>query len=413
MTKRYCVIGKSLPHTLSPFIYGVFGLDYGVTELPCESALKSFVLGKEYDGYNVTIPYKEAVIPFLDGIDSQAKKIGAVNTVVRRNGKYFGYNTDIYGMEKALNAANIEISGRNVLILGTGGTAKTAGALAQQLSARKINYVSRNGAINYQNCYKLADTEIIINTTPVGMFPEITKCPVDIARFTNLTGVFDAIYNPFTTELVKNARGLGIPSDNGLYMLAAQAKKAFDIFSDCDNDEGLISVAVKNILNAQKNIVLTGMPSSGKSTVGKIIAQKTGRAFFDTDSIIEKETGKTIPQIFDERGQEYFRSLEKEAIAKVSGGLRAVIATGGGAVLDKANVNALQKNGVIVFLERDINQLSAEGRPLSVDAVTLIKMYKDREPLYRAAADFSVQNEKTAEITAKEIIERYEKNIGY
>jgi shikimate dehydrogenase len=409
--KKYCVIGKHLPHTLSPEIHSEFGLDYTVCELKDEE-LQKFATDKDFDGYNVTIPYKKAIIPFLDFVDDTARTVGAVNTVVNIDGLSYGYNTDIDGMDIALKKANIILENKVVMILGSGGTSLTAQYLAKKLNAKKIIVVSRTGEVNYENCYNNTDTNVIINTTPVGMFPNGGYAPVDITRFTNLAGVFDAIYNPLTTSLIAKAREIGLNADNGLTMLVAQAKKSRDYFVGDKAQDSIIEKTVEAITKSHKNIVLVGMPSSGKSVIGLEIAEKTKRNFVDTDKEIEKKMNMDIPQIFEKFGEKYFRELEKQVVSEIASGFGIVISTGGGTVLNKDNREALAQNGYIIWIKRNINKLSTVGRPLSKNIDNLITLAMEREPIYDSISDIAIENNDTITQVVKEIIDNYEKNIS-
>ncbi|MBR0189152.1 MAG: hypothetical protein IJQ23_02050 [Clostridia bacterium] len=404
---RYCLIGECLSHSYSANIHKWRGLNYELKEVPREG-LTDFI--KEgYDGFNVTIPYKKEIIPFLDEVDESAKKIGAVNTVVRRDGKYIGYNTDIEGMRYAVSRKGIFLKDRNVMILGSGGAACTAQALCDKEKAKSCVTVSRNGEINYENCYGLTGTEIIINATPVGMFPNIGVSPVDLSRFNNLKGVFDCIYNPFNTALILQAKKLGIKCSDGLPMLVKQALEAQKLWGikAADDTEEII-----NSLYAEKlNIVLIGMPSSGKTTVGKLVAEILGKKFIDTDAEICAATGKTPAEIIETSGEKAFRDIETETINKIAVGAGAVIATGGGAVLRGENVSALKANGVIFYIKRDLSLLTAENRPLSASG-GIARLYGERKALYERAADFIVENDGKKADCADQIASIF-KNLIY
>ena len=393
---RYAVIGKSLPHTLSPSLHNSLGnLSYGVREFETEEALAKFVKSHECKGYNVTIPYKQTVIPLLDFVDEAAKIIGAVNTVVDVDGKLYGYNTDIDGVEFAFKTAGIEVRDKNVLILGSGGTAKTMRYFLEKHGAKSIGIVSRTGELNYENVYDKTDTQIVVNTTPVGTL-SIEK-PLNLALFENLEGVFDTIYNPLETALVRQARRLGVNAANGLAMLVEQGRVAHNLYANSDDslpvrDETKTLEIVRKMTSDRQNVVLVGMAGCGKSTIGKLVAEKLCKTFVDLDEEIERKTGKSIPQIFEESGEAGFRQIESEIVAEF--GLRAgqVIATGGGAVLFERNVEYLKSNGTLFFVKRDLERLAREGRPLSKDLETVKKLYEEREPIYKSVADFEIEN---------------------
>lgn len=387
----YYVIGRKLPHTWSPDIYIPLGLDYKVKELDTEEDVKRFAAEKNYAGFNVTIPYKQTVMPLLDEISEEARAVGAVNTVVNRGGRLYGYNTDVGGMTGAMKRAGIDPRGKVAAVLGgSGGTAKTAKYVLEKAGAREILSVSRTGEINYKNIASYP-VEIIINATPVGMYPDILSSPVALSAFPRLKGVFDAVYNPMETVLVSEAKKAGIPSANGLYMLVEQGRLSYNLYMDTETSETVSRILEKKIRAAKSDIVLIGMPGSGKTSIGAMVAEMCGRTFIDTDAEVEKAAGKSIPEIFAESGEAAFRELESKIIAEVSASSGAVIATGGGAVLSEKNRLALKRNGVAVYIKRDLNDLSSEGRPLSA-ALGAEKLYAERAAVYEAFADVEVEN---------------------
>ena len=400
---KYCLIGESLSHSYSAEIHKGRGLDYALKEVP-RGKLGDFI--KEgYDGFNVTIPYKKEIIPYLDGVEGVAEETGAVNTVVRKNGKYYGFNTDAEGMRYALSRKGITLNGRNVLILGSGGTACTARALCRAENAKTCQTVSRSGELNYTNCYDLKDTEIIINATPVGMFPDVGASPIDLSGFPELKGVFDCVYNPFNTALTLQAKRLNIPCSDGLPMLVKQAFLAEELWGfvgDKDDAEETIAALYRDKLN----VVLFGMPASGKTTVGKLAADILGKKFVDTDAEIYKTTGRTPSEIIERDGEAAFRSVETETVKKAALLTGAVIATGGGVVLRRENVCALKANGVAVYLKRDLSLLTDGDRPLS-RAAGILALYNERRELYENAADFTVENDGKAEACAYEIARKF------
>ena len=416
---KFGLIGNPLKHSHSPELHAAFGIEgYRLCEVLPED-LDGFFRRRDFAGINVTIPYKQAVIKYLDYVDEGALACGAVNTVINDNGKLLGFNTDIEGMGFALSRAGISLNGKSVLVLGSGGTSHTAQALARREGARCIRVASRSGEIDYGNVYSLNDVQIVVNTTPVGMYPDTEKSPLDLSRFPALEGVFDAVFNPLCTRFAAQAKSLGIPCGDGLLMLAAQAMAAKKIFlGECRTvsaltpEEGETVVrATRELKRALCNIVLEGMPSSGKSTVGRLVAEKTGKAFVDTDAVIETRTGKSIPQIFAEQGEKGFRAIESETVAECSLKQGCVIATGGGAVLSERNRLNLKANGVIVWLKRDTRSLSCEGRPLSTDAERLKTMYEERRPVYETFADITADNNGAPEKTAEEIVRIYGETI--
>ncbi len=393
---EYGLIGEKLGHSYSKQIHASIGdYDYILKEIPRDS-LESFINEKAYKGLNVTIPYKEAVIPLLDETDEVALKIGAVNTVVNRNGHTKGYNTDVNGMTAMLERAGIDPKDKKVLILGTGGTSKTANYVAKKLGAAEIHKVSRQkkeGCITYEEAYlDHKDADIIINTTPAGMYPNTDGCPAELDKFTSLKGVVDAIFNPLRTNLVLEAEKRGIKCSGGLYMLAGQAVYARTRFLGLDvTDTALIDKAYTEVLRSVRNIVLIGMPSCGKSTVGKKISGITGQSFYDTDDVITGRIGCTISDFFKEKGEAAFRKIESEVISELGKSGGKVIATGGGAVLNPANVRELKKNGILIFIDRKIEKLTPTAdRPLLQNMDMLKKLFNERYDIYKAAADIAI-----------------------
>lgn len=396
---KYCLIGERLSHSYSAEIHKARGLNYELREVK-RGKLADFIK-EEYDGFNVTIPYKKDIIPYLDYLDESARSIGAVNTVVKRDGKYYGYNTDFEGMRYAVSRKGIVLTDKNVMILGSGGAANTAVALCKAEKAKSVVVVSRSGEINYENCYGLKNTEVIINATPVGMFPNIGVSPIDLSKFLKLKGVFDCVYNPFNTALVLQAKQLKLNCSDGLPMLikqATEAQKIWGVVSDSDETEDLINSLYLNKLN----IVLVGMPSSGKTTIGKLVAEILGKKFIDTDAEIYNKTGKTPAEIIEKDGEKTFRDTETEIIKSVAFNSGAVIATGGGAVLRNENVSALKANGVVFYVKRDLSLLTAENRPLSQSG-GIARLYEERKELYEHAADFTVENNGKVNACAEQV----------
>ncbi len=390
---EYGCIGEKLQHSFSKEIHArLADYSYELCEIP-KDELSKFMQKKDFRAINVTIPYKTAVIPYLDEISETAKKIGAVNTIVNRGGRLYGYNTDFFGMQSLITENGISLKNKKVLILGTGGTSKTAHAVAEDLGAREILTVSRSekdGTVSYDEAYRLHDdAAVIINTTPAGMFPKIDAEAIDPARFTELRAVVDAVYNPLKTTLSLNAQSCGVKAVCGLYMLVAQAAFAVEKFIDKKIEKDKIKAVYADILRQKQNLVLIGMPGCGKTTIGNLLAEKLDRPFYDTDKLIEKRAQKSIPEIFAAEGETHFRALERDVIktevAPLSG---AVIATGGGAVLNPQNIFELQKNGMLVFLDRKLDALAAtKDRPLSSTRAAVEKLYSERYPIYKDAAD--------------------------
>ncbi len=406
--QNFGLIGKTLKHSYSKIIHQRFSkYDYELIELEPQE-LKAFALKKELKGYNVTIPYKKDIMLYLDQISERAKTIGAVNTVVNRDGKLYGYNTDFNGMIYMLERAGIAVKDKTVMILGTGGTSNTATAVCKHLSAKEILIVSRTGELNYHNCYDKKGVELIINTTPVGMYPNTLESPVDLSKFPSLVGVVDVIYNPAKTKLLYQAEELGLKTSNGLAMLVAQAKYAMDLFLDESFDDDIIEKVLSQMQREMLNIVLIGMPSCGKSSIGERLAKKLNREFIDIDLEIEKWQNKTIPQIFSESGEEYFRKLEKEMTLKTCALSGKVVATGGGVIKNKENLFALRQNGRVILINRDIEKLVSDGRPLSKDKEAIKNLYKERKELYSAFADARVENDGDISNAVEGVIKAYE-----
>lgn len=405
---QYGLIGKKLSHSFSKLIHESFApYQYDIKELT-EDELDAFMKKHDFCGINVTIPYKQLVMPYLSCIDESAEKIGAVNTVVSRNGKLYGYNTDFGGMKRLLEKNGFDMRGKKVLILGTGGTSNTAFAVAKSLGADAVFKVSRSGEISYENVKALhADAHFIINTTPCGMYPDNDGCPLSLDGFKNLEGVADAVYNPLETKLAASARKMGIRSCCGLYMLVSQAVLASEIFTGEKYGEETYQKAYKLVLSQKQNIVLTGMPGSGKSTVGKALAQKLGKEFIDTDDLIIKNEGRQISEIFSTQGEEYFRDAETKAVKQASQNGGYVIATGGGAVLRAENVDALMQNGKIFFLNRPLEDIiPTDDRPLARDKDALKKRFEERYPIYKATASEEIQIDGCVENAVRQIIEK-------
>ena len=406
---QFGLIGKHLSHSYSVEIHNIIAdYDYELFELS-EDELSDFFKKRDFRGINVTIPYKEAVIPYLDEISDTAKKIGAVNTVINRHGRLFGYNTDFYGMRALIKHTGLNLDGKKVLILGTGGTSKTAFAVAESLGAKDIIFVSRTkktGAVTFSEVYDFHnDAQIIINTTPCGMFPNVDGTPIMIDSFSDLEGIIDAVYNPLRTNLVLDGKSRNILAEGGLYMLSAQAVYASKLFLDKVAEDDLIDFAFKSVKKQKENIVLIGMPSCGKTTIGKMLSDALGKDFFDSDFEITERIGITIPEFFKRYGEKKFREIEKEVIASLSKKSDSIISTGGGAILDHENVRALKRNGTLIFLNRPLELLTPTAdRPLSSEHSALKRLFDERYPLYRAAADLEILADKSPESVLNSIL---------
>ncbi len=408
---KYGLIGEKLTHSFSPEIHQKLGnYPYELVELNKEQ-IGAFMTEKDFAGINVTIPYKKEVIPYLDQISEEAKKIGAVNTVVNRNGKLYGYNTDYIGMSRLIMRVTDgrKLHGK-VLILGTGGTAVTAKVVARDLGAEETISVSRTKTeetVTYDEAVELhCDASFIINCTPVGMYPNDFESPIDLTSFGQLSGVIDAIYNPLRTPLVRQAKKLGIPAEGGLYMLVSQAVAAYGYFFDTEAPTELCDRIYNEVLLEKENIVLVGMPSCGKSSIGKALSVTLRRHFYDSDEPIAEEAKMSIPEIFLRYGETHFRYLETKSIKKLSSGIwNAVIATGGGAVIREENVDMLKANGRLIFIDRSLNNLTpTPDRPLSGDMDSLRRRYEDRYPIYTSVCDNAVDGNGTVAEVASSII---------
>lgn len=418
-------IGKKLGHSFSKEIHAQLAdYDYELIEL-AEEELVPFLEEKNFAAINVTIPYKQAVIPYLDSLSDEAARIGAVNIVVNREGKLYGDNSDYAGLKALIERVGVSLAQKKVLVLGTGGAGKTACAVAHDLGAAEIVTVSRRetlGSVTYEEaCSVHTDAHAIINATPSGMFPHCDSQPIDLAAFSQLEGVIDVVYNPLRTNFVLSALERGIRAEGGLYMLVAQAVAAVEAFLGTPIPQETTERVYARILSSKENIVLTGMPGSGKSTVGAYLASDmecraevlSGYEFFDTDSEVEKLCGVSIKELIETRGEEYFRNLETKVIAEVSSQHGRIIATGGGAVLREENVRALKRNGRLFFLDADIRRLRAtQSRPLADTSAKLEKLYEQRLETYRKTADAVVPDMGSPQAAADAVIEKRKELIS-
>ena len=401
---EYGLLGERLGHSFSPQIHAALaGYDYRLLPTPGD-AVEELFRRRAFRGLNVTIPYKQTVIPLCDEIDPRAAAIGAVNTVVNREGRLTGYNTDIDGLIYLARRAGVDMAGKKVVILGSGGTSRTAQAAAKELGAAQVTVVSRSGANNYGNLSLHAGAQVLINTTPVGMYPRCGVSPVSLEAFPRLTGVLDVVYNPLRTALVMEAESRGVPCSCGLPMLVAQARRAAELFTGTDIPDHRLEEVI-SVLTAQvRNVVLIGMPGCGKSAVGRALARRLGKEFVDLDALAVRRAGKPIPEIFAQEGEEAFRALESEIVREAGARTGCVLSTGGGVVTREENAAPLHQNGIIVHLTRDIDRLPKAGRPVS-QGTDLQQLWARRAPLYAAFADLTVHNGSTIE-TAAEIIEK-------
>lgn len=412
---EYGLIGEKLAHSFSQEIHGYIGdYSYELCEIPKEK-LHDFLTEKRFKAVNVTIPYKQAVIPYLSEISPEAQKIGAVNLIVNKNGRLCGFNTDYFGAKRLIERANVQVKGKKTLILGSGGTRRTLHAVLSDLGAGEILTVSREktpDTITYEEAETLhKNAEILVNTTPVGMYPNADAMPIDPCIFPNLSGAIDVIYNPLCTDFIEKARERGVPCANGLFMLAAQAVQASAVMRGIslseENMEEICEGTYKKALRTKQNIVLIGMPTSGKSSIGALLAKQTGRTLYDTDALTAAREQKSVSEIFALGGEAAFRAAESRTVRELAGQTGCVIATGGGTILSAKNVRLLKKNGKLFFLDRPLSLLSAsDDRPLSSRRAELEIMYEKRLPLYLAAADERIANDGEAEAAAERILEK-------
>lgn len=416
---KYGLIGEHLGHSFSKQIQtriaeieNVKDYDYQLVELDKEE-FKEFMEKKDFKGINVTIPYKKDVIPYLDEMDESAKAIGAVNTIINVDGKLKGYNTDFGGFLYMVKAHNVHMEGKKVLIIGNGGACAAVKAVCKHENAKDIVIVSRSanrGAIGYNEMYTShLDADIVVNTSPVGMFPNIVNAPIDVSWFHKLECVLDVVYNPILTRLCFEAQEADIKRVIGLEMLIAQAKYTFEIFENMSFYDSIIDEIKKEMLKDRCNIVLIGMPSAGKTTIGKMLEEKLGKEFFDLDDMIIAKAGKSIPEIFQESGETGFRAIETEVAIEASKMNNKIIATGGGVVKHKVNMDFLRLNGITIFIDRDIDKLisSDPNRPLSSSKQALQQMYKERYPLYQKYAAYIAVNNANIEETVDDIVNTY------
>lgn len=405
---KYGLIGEKLGHSFSkPIHESIADYTYEIKEIPRDD-LDAFMRKKDFCGINVTIPYKQSVMLYLDFIDEAARRIGAVNTVVNREGMLYGYNTDFGGMKMLIEKQGFSYEGSKVVILGSGGTAKTAQAVAENLGAVEIITVSRSGEVNYENLLSLhGDCDYIINTTPCGMYPDTDESAVDVSLFKSLKGVTDVVYNPLKTKLYLDCEKAGVSCECGLYMLVSQAVLASQIFTDEAFDVKKTADEVYGkLLGEKRNIVLIGMPGSGKTTVGKALSESLGKKFIDTDDIITEEYG-CISDMFSEKGEAFFRDIESVAVKRVALQNGLVIATGGGAVLREENVRCLKHNGVLFFLDRPLSDIiPTDDRPLSRDFEALKKRYEERYDIYLSACDEKIHIDGKVENAVSKITEK-------
>ena len=399
------LLGEKLGHSYSPQIHAELAdYEYKLYE-KAPDEVEDFVRRGDWHGLNVTIPYKKTVIPFCDELSETARAIGSVNTLLKRpDGTIFGDNTDAFGFETLLTQTlKADISGWKALVLGTGGASVTVCAMLRKRGAQVVP-ISRSGKDNYTNLEWHRDAKLLVNTTPVGMYPKNGASLVDLGVFPKLEAVLDVVYNPARTALLLQAEKRGIPCAGGLTMLVAQAKRSAEIFLAHALPDGEIARITRQLARQMQNVILIGMPGSGKSTVGRLLAEKLGRPLLEADKELEKAAGMSIPVIFANEGEAGFRKRETRILSDLGKQSGTVISTGGGCVTREENYSLLHQNGVIVWIRRDLNCLAREGRPLSLNA-DLSAMYAVRAPLYERFADFAVDNDGNAEDTVNLILE--------
>ena len=401
----YGLLGKTLRHSYSKIIHErMADHTYDLYETP-EEGLEALIRRPDMGGFNVTIPYKQTVIPFCDELTPAARAIGSVNTLYHdAAGRLIGDNTDYFGFSYMARRAGISFVGRKVVIFGSGGTSLTARRVAADEGAREVVIVSRSGENNYDNLDRHADAEILINTTPVGMYPKNEGALIDIARFPQCCGVLDVIYNPLKTNLILSAEDAGIPATGGLPMLVAQAAPAVERFSGRTISEAVIEETLDTLTREVRNLVLVGMPGCGKSSIGRLAAERAGRAFYDTDDLVVEMAGCSIPEIFAAQGEAAFRDLEAKAVAQAARERGGVIATGGGVLLREENRRALRQNSRIVYLDRALDALPTDGRPIS-QTRKLEDIYRERLPLFTGVSDVTVANDAAPEVVAARVLE--------
>ena len=397
------LLGRKLSHSYSPQIHADLG-DYSYVLFEKEpEEVEAFIKGTDWDALNVTIPYKKTVIPFLDELSPEAEKTGSVNTIIHRpDGSLYGDTTDVYGFKTLVLSLGIPVEGKKALIFGNGGAAPSVKAALEDLGAEVV-IISRSGESNYSTLPAHRDAAILVNATPVGMYPNNGETVIDPADFPNAEAVLDLIYNPAHTEFMMKAEALGIPNANGLLMLTAQAKKSAELFTGAPLSDTLITEITEKLDRKMQNVILIGMPGSGKSAIGRRLAKALNRPLIDSDALIEEAAGCTIPEIFEHEGEGGFRKRETEVLREIGKGGGAVIATGGGVVTRKENYPLLHQNGRIIYIKRRLDLLPTKGRPLS-QKNSVQTIYQARKPLYESFADFTVNNNGKPEETVENIL---------
>ncbi len=401
---RCGLLGRKLGHSYSPQIHHeLASYEYQLYEKEPE-ALEAFLKSGAFDGLNVTIPYKKAVMPFLSEISPEAAAIGRVNTIVNRAGKLTGYNTDAFGFAWLLQKSGVEVAGKKALVFGSGGASVTVCHVLKSLGAEPVIVISRSGENNYENLDRHRDAKILVNATPLGMYPENGTSPVDLTRFDAPSAVLDVVYNPARTALILQAEALCIPHASGLSMLVAQAKKACEYFTGEEISNTEIDRIERLLSSQMQNIVLIGMPGCGKSSIGKALSEALHRPFVDADAEIVRRAGCSIPEIFAKSGEPGFRKLESEVLADLGKASGTILATGGGCVTRPENYPSLHQNGRIVWLTRPLELLPTDGRPMS-QANPLEALWAARKALYEKFSDVQISNDRTLAACASAIEE--------
>ncbi|HZJ86344.1 MAG TPA: shikimate kinase [Erysipelotrichaceae bacterium] len=403
----YKLLGKNVSHSYSQEVHNSLGYDYKILDLSL-SEFREIMEERSFVGVNITMPYKQEALKYLDYIDPAAKKLNVVNTVVHKDNKLYGYNTDYFGLKYLIKFNEIEIKDRNVVILGSGATSKTVKALCQDLGAKNITKVSQSNSnhLTYDDLSSVLNYQVLINTTPKEMYPNTEEKIIDLKQFNKLEAVVDVIYNPLKTNLILQAKDLNIKAVGGLEMLVGQAVESSSLFFNKKYPKDTINKVYKKLLLEKSNIVLVGMPTSGKSTIGKALAKSLNKKFIDVDKEIVKKAGNSIKEIFKEKGEAYFRTVESQVIESLSRESNLVIATGGGSVLDQKNVKRLKRNGYLIFIDRPLNLLiAADDRPLSANRINLKNLYQERYNIYKAVSDVTVINDKDLDFVLKKVLE--------
>ena len=412
---KYGLLGSNLENNFSKDIAEQFGLtDFKEKELS-ENRFVDFLEGKNYEAISITFPYKKMALNHVDYVSDLAKEIGAVDTVIVKDGATYGYNTDYKGFEYMMERHKISLEGKKVLIIGNGGTAQSVKMIAKKMKAREINVVDIKkslGAISYTECYaKHLDSQIVINTSPVGMSPKIEETPIDMSLFDQCEAVIDVIFNPILTRFGLDAQENNMKRIIGIEMLVAQMKATVELITGQTISNELLDEVIHNTLIKNCNVVLIGMPSSGKTTIGMMLSEKLNKEFIDMDHVIVNDTKMSVPDIFSHSGEKGFRKLETLTALKLSTLNNVIIGTGGGTIKNKINMDYLRLNGIIFFIDRDLENLVTEdpNRPLSSSAAAVAKLYDERYPIYQKYATAIIPNNDDIEDTVEEIIRAYHK----